>query len=105
MEVAPADLTSFGLAEFLEAALRFAEVSSISIGGLFVVGGPFHFSEDAFALTQFFEPSHELLDGFIGTGANLDHVLSGLSFRTLKFLELTIQPRHRDRCLAQSTPV
>ncbi len=57
----------------LETTLGLAHRTPVSVGRLLVVGGPLHFPQHAFTLTQLLEPPHELLYRFVWTGSDFDH--------------------------------
>ena len=60
-------------ADLDDPTLCLAHIAPIAIRWLLIVGGALHFAQNAFTLAQFLEAAHQLLNGFIGTGAYLNH--------------------------------
>lgn len=64
------------------ASLGFSHLAAFSLGGFFVVAGPLHFAGQAFALAKALEAFEHLLDRFVASGSDFDHV--GFAFRAAK---------------------
>ena len=68
-------LFATGQAQFLHAAFGLPHVPTVSVGRLLVIRRSLHLSQDTFALAQFLEPAHELLDRFVGPWSHFDHAV------------------------------
>ena len=64
------------------ASLGLSHLAAFSLGGFLVVAGPLHFAGEAFALAKALETFEHLLDGFVASGSDFDHV--GFALRTAK---------------------